>query len=97
MIWNKEFETMSSKELRGIQSQRLRDLVSRVYSRVPFYQEKMKATGVKPSDIQSIEDIDKLPFITKDELRSVYPYGLLATDMKNIVEIHTSSGNGNLR
>lgn len=92
MIWNKEFETMSSKDLREHQSQRLRDLVTRVYSRVTFYQDKMKAAGVKPSDIQSIDDIDKLPFITKDELRTVYPYGLLATDMKNIVEIHTSSG-----
>jgi phenylacetate-CoA ligase len=92
MIWNKEFETMAPKALRELQSQRLKDLVSRVFSRVSFYQTKMKAAGIKPSDIQSIDDIIKLPFITKDEMRDVYPYGLLATDMKNIVEIHTSSG-----
>ncbi len=69
MIWNKEFETMSLKDLREHQSKRLRDLVTRLYSRVTFYQEKMKAAGVKPSDIQSIDDINKFPFITKDELR----------------------------
>lgn len=92
MIWNKEFETMPPKALRELQSQRLRDLVSRVFSRVSFYQTKMNAVGIKPADIQSIDDIIKLPFITKDEMRDVYPYGLLATDMKNIIEIHTSSG-----
>jgi phenylacetate-CoA ligase len=92
MIWNREFETMPYKTLRELQSQRLRDLVNRVYSRVPFYKTKMDHIGLKPSDIKSIEDIAKLPFITKDEMRDVYPYGLLATDMRNIVEIHTSSG-----
>lgn len=92
MIWNQQYETMSHDKLRELQSERLRDLVQRVYSRVPFYRNKMEATGVKPSDIKSIADLPKLPFITKDELRDVYPYGLCAVDLSEIVEIHASSG-----
>lgn len=92
MIWNTEFETMGHSKLSELQSQRLKDLVARVYSRVAFYRNKMDKAGIKPSDIKSIHDLHKLPFITKDEMRDVYPYGLVATDMKNIVEIHTSSG-----
>jgi phenylacetate-CoA ligase len=67
-------------------------MVERVYARVPFYRRKMDRGGVKPQDIKSIQDIVKLPFTTKDEMREVYPYGLLAVDMKEIVEVHTSSG-----
>ena len=92
MIWNKEFETMPRTDLVKFQGERLRELVERVYTRVPFYRKKMDAAHVKPSDIQDIRDIAKLPFTTKDEMREVYPYGLLAADMRDIVEVHTSSG-----
>jgi phenylacetate-CoA ligase len=92
MIWNKDFETMPRSQLAEHQAQELKKVVERVYSRVPFYRNKMDAAGVKPSDIKNIQDIIKLPFTTKDEMRDVYPYGLLASDMTDIVEIHTSSG-----
>lgn len=92
MIWNEQFETIPSPELRKFQLQNLKELVLKIYGRVPFYKEQMDKCGVKPADINSLEDIQKLPFITKDQMREVYPYGLLATDLSNIVEIHTSSG-----
>ncbi|NLL13189.1 MAG: phenylacetate--CoA ligase [Fibrobacter sp.] len=92
MIWNEQFETMPTNELRKFQLQNLKELVLRVYNRVPFYKEQMDKKGIKPSDIKSLEDIQKLPFITKTDMRDVYPYGLLATDMSEIVEIHASSG-----
>jgi phenylacetate-CoA ligase len=92
MIWNREFETMSRKRLALLQTRRLQGLVRKVYKANAFYRSKMDAAGVKPSDIRDIKDILKLPFITKDEMRDVYPYGLLSCDIKDIVEIHTSSG-----
>jgi phenylacetate-CoA ligase len=92
MIWDEKYETMPRGELKELQTERLKSIAQKVYDRVPFYKAKFDAHGVKPSDIKSIDDIRKLPFTTKDEMRDVYPYGLLATDLKNIVEIHTSSG-----
>ncbi len=92
MIWNRKYETMEQSSLRELQSERLRELVTRLYARVPFYKEKMDAMHVKPSDIKDIADIARLPFTTKDDMRKVYPLGLLAADKKDIVEIHTSSG-----
>ncbi|MFP4418318.1 MAG: phenylacetate--CoA ligase family protein [Chitinivibrionales bacterium] len=92
MIWNREYETMSRERLTELQGSRLKSLVERVYEKVPFYREKMDVAGVKPADIKRIADITKLPFTTKDEMREVYPFGLLASDKKEIVEIHTSSG-----
>jgi len=92
MIWNSQDETMPREELRKLQGKRLKNIVFNAYERIEYYRNKMDNIGVKPSDIESIEDIVKLPFLTKDELREVYPYGLLAVDKKDIVEIHTSSG-----
>ena len=92
MIWNKEFETMPLAQLAKLQAERLKDVAERVYARVPFYRKKMDQARVKPADIKSIKDIVKLPFTTKDEMREVYPFGLLAADKNDIVEIHTSSG-----
>ena len=92
MIWNKEFETMDKMQLTAFQSQKLAALVAQVYAKNVFYKSKMDEAGVKPSDIKHISDIVDLPFITKSEMRDVYPYGLLSTDINNIVEIHTSSG-----
>jgi phenylacetate-CoA ligase len=92
MIWNKQYETMASEDLRKLQTKRLQDLVRIVYARVPFYKKKMDELRVKPDDIQGVADIARLPFTTKDDMRDVYPYGLLAVDQKDIVEVHTSSG-----
>ncbi len=92
MIFNKTYETMPRKKLRALQGKRLREIVGKVYKNVDFYRKKMDAMGVKPSDIRSIDDIVKLPFTTKDEMREVYPYGLLACPKEDIVEVHTSSG-----
>lgn len=83
---------MPQKKLRKLQGQRLSKIVDKVYRRVDFYRKKMDALGVKPSDIRTVEDIQKLPFTTKDEMREVYPYGLLACPLEEIVEVHTSSG-----
>jgi len=92
VIFNKTYETMPRKKLRALQGKRLREIVGKVYKNVDFYRKKMDAMGVKPSDIRSIDDIVKLPFTTKDEMREVYPYGLLACPKEDIVEVHTSSG-----
>ena len=92
MIWNQSVECMSREEMRALQSERLVKLVAYVYERVPFYRAKMDAAGVKPSDIHDIDDIAKLPFTTKDDLRENYPFGLFAVPHSEIVRIHASSG-----
>jgi phenylacetate-CoA ligase len=92
MIWDTDHETLPRAALAKLQGERLCRLVDVLYRRVPFYRRKMDGLGVKPLDIQGIEDIARLPFTTKDELREVYPYGLLAVELNEIVEIHTSSG-----
>ncbi len=92
MIWDTDHETLPRTELAKLQGERLCRLVDVLYRRVPFYRNKMDALGVGPMDIQGIDDIARLPFTTKDEMREVYPYGLLAVDLKEIAEIHTSSG-----
>ncbi len=92
MIWNEEIECMSSSEMRKLQSERLKELVNKVYQNVEFYRKKMDEKGVRPSDIRSIDDISKLPFTNKTDLRDNYPFGLFAAPMKEIVRIHASSG-----
>ena len=92
MMWNEKIETMSRDEKKKLQSERLVTLVKRLYENVPFYKKRMDEKGVTPADIQSIEDISKLPFMTKDDLREVYPHGLLAVKQEDIVEVHMSSG-----
>jgi phenylacetate-CoA ligase len=91
-MWNPEKEQIAPEQLREEQSKALLEQVKRLYERVNFYREKMNLHGVKPEDIKSIDDISKLPFTTKIEMRDVYPYGMLAVDKKEIVEVHTSSG-----
>ncbi len=91
-MWNKEMETLSREELTALQSERLVSLVKKVYDNVPHYRAKMDKIGLKPSDIHGIEDIEKLPFTTKDDLRDTYPFGLFAVPQKDIVRIHASSG-----
>jgi phenylacetate-CoA ligase len=92
MIWNPEHECMNHEALRTVQFARLKNLVERVYTNVAFYRQKFDEMGIKPADIKSLDDIAKLPFTTKDDLRTTYPYGLLAVPQSEIVEIHMSSG-----
>ena len=90
--WNEQMECMSVEERRELQSERLVKLVERVYNNVAPYRKKMDAIGLKPEDIRSIDDLGKLPFTLKQDLRDNYPYGLFAVPMKEIVRIHASSG-----
>ncbi|MBR2617048.1 MAG: phenylacetate--CoA ligase [Clostridia bacterium] len=92
MIWNETKECMSREEMRNLQSARLVKLVEYVYHNVEFYRKKMQAVGLMPGDIKSIDDITKLPFTTKDDLRDNYPFGLFAVPNSEIVRIHASSG-----
>jgi phenylacetate-CoA ligase len=85
-------ECMERESLRRLQSIRLKQLVEHVYHNTPFYRKKMQAMGLTPDDIQSIDDIVKLPFTTKYDLRDNYPFGLCAVPMSQIVRIHASSG-----
>ncbi len=92
MIWNEEFETLPREALEALQLKRLTNQVERVYAAVPYYRKKMDEKGVKPSDIKSLEDISKLPFTTKEDLRLNYPFGLFAVPFERVVRIHASSG-----
>ncbi len=92
MIWNETKECMSREDLTLLQSARLRKLVDYVYHNVEFYRKKMQAVGLLPSDIKGLEDINKLPFTTKDDLRENYPFGLFAVPQSEIIRIHASSG-----
>ena len=87
-----EIETMPVEELQALQSERLVKQVQFVYDNVKFYHDKMDEAGVKPEDVKGIEDLHKLPFITKDDLRDQYPYGLLAVPLEECVRIQSTSG-----
>lgn len=91
-MWNREIETMARAELNRLQSERLRQMIERVYHRVPFYKEKLDGAGVRPEDIQSLSDLSKLPFTTKQDLRDNYPFKLFAAPADEIVRVHASSG-----
>ncbi len=90
--FNPEIETMPVEEIKKLQSERLKEQVRHVYDNVEFYRERMNDMGVKPEDINGIEDLHKLPFITKDDLRDQYPYGLLGVDRRDVVRIQSTSG-----
>ena len=92
MIWNEHIECMSRDELREIQSKRLCETVERVYYNVPFYRKKMQELGLEPGDIKGIQDLSKLPFTTKQDLRDNYPFNLFAVPMSDVVRVHASSG-----
>lgn len=91
-IWNVTKECMSADERAVLQGQRLHHLVDYVYHNTPFYRDKMQKMGLIPDDIRTIEDIVKLPFTTKQDLRDNYPYGLLAAPRSEIVRVHASTG-----
>ncbi len=90
--WNPTYECMSREEMTRVQTERLVNTIKRVYHNVPFYRDKMQKQGIEPGDIKSIDDLKKLPFTYKQDLRDTYPYGLFATPMSEIVRIHASSG-----
>lgn len=92
MIWNEPKECMSRDELAALQGARLVKTVDRVYHNVPFYRRKMQELGLEIGDVRGIEDLEKLPFTTKDDLRENYPFGLFAVPQSEIVRIHASSG-----
>ncbi|MGI6136226.1 MAG: phenylacetate--CoA ligase [Clostridiales bacterium] len=91
-IFNEKYECMNKRDKFDLQSERLRDVVQRVYCNVPWYRRKMEDVGIKPDDIKDINDIVKLPFTEKKDLRENYPFGSFALPNKNIVRVHASSG-----
>lgn len=92
MIWNEAKECMSRDEMQTLQSARLVKLVDRVYHNVEYYRKRMQESGIEPGDIRGIEDINKLPYTTKTDLRDTYPFGLFAVPTSQIVRVHASSG-----
>ncbi len=91
-MWQEKIETMPREELRALQSERLKNQVKRMYERVELFRSRMDEAGLKPEDIRGIEDLHKLPFSYKQDLRDYYPYGLFAEPMENIKRVHASSG-----
>ena len=92
MIYNEKIECANKEDLKNLQSERLVKLVKYVYDNSPAYKQKLDKAGIIPTDIKSIDDITKLPFTPKEDLRDSYPFGLFSTDIKNVAEIHVSSG-----
>ena len=92
MIYNVEFETLPREALEAIQVRRLQATLERVYAMVPFYRSKFQEAGITPADIQSLKDLQRVPFTTKQDLRDNYPFGMFAVPMDNVVRIHASSG-----
>lgn len=90
--WNESYETMDRMELEKIQSERLLRTIERVYHNVPYYRNQMQKLNLMPEDIKGIEDLNKLPFTTKDDLRENYPYGFFAVPLSEIIRVHASSG-----
>jgi len=91
-LWDKKIESMSTDKLKELQLKRLKELVSRVYTKNKYYKKKLDEAKVKPSDIKNLKDIEKLPFLTKNDLREYYPFGLVCTEIDDIIEVHASSG-----
>ncbi|HZV81460.1 MAG TPA: phenylacetate--CoA ligase [Geobacteraceae bacterium] len=90
--FNEEFETLPRPALEALQVKRLKDVLERVYASVPFYRGALDKAGIKPDDVTSLQDLQRLPFTTKQDMRDSYPYGLFAAPMEEIVRIHASSG-----
>ncbi|MEM0467188.1 MAG: phenylacetate--CoA ligase [Candidatus Thermoplasmatota archaeon] len=91
-MWDPKNEAISSKDLHQLQLQRLKTLVKRVYTTNIYYKKKFDEHKVKPSDIKTLQDIEKIPFLTKQDLRNYYPFGLVCTPLDDIIEVHASSG-----
>jgi phenylacetate-CoA ligase len=92
MFFNRQIETMPRESLRDLQNKRLRNTVHYVYEQVPYYREVFDRLSLKPDDVQTVEDLPKIPFTKKQTLRDYYPFGLLAVPRENVIRIHASSG-----
>ena len=92
MIWDRDVETASRDTLRRLQLERLRATVERAYHRVPLFRRRMEDRGLAPDDLRHLEDLARLPFMTKQDLRDHYPFGLFAEPLQRVVRIHASSG-----
>ena len=92
MIWNERIECASRNLMNEIQSERLIATVNRIYHNIPYYRKKMQEKGLTPNDIKSVDDLSKLPFTTKNDLRDSYPFGSFTAPMSEIVRVHASSG-----
>ena len=92
MIWNEKAECMPQDELEELQLKRLQEVVKKAYENVPYYKKRLQNANIKPEDIKTLKDIEKLPFTTKTDLRDAYPFGMFAVPDEDIVEVHTSSG-----
>lgn len=92
MIWNDEFETLPKEAIESLQLKRLKQTIERVYATVPFYRNSFKKANVTPESIKSLDDLRRLPFTLKNDMRDNYPYGLFAVPLDQIVRIHASSG-----
>ncbi len=92
MIYSEEYETMPREALEAIQLRRLQTTVARVYNTVPFYKKRFDEVGIKVDDVQSLDDLRRLPFTYKDNLRDNYPFGMFTVPMDDVVRIHASSG-----
>ncbi len=92
MPWNEKFECMPVEELEKFQLEKLKETVEWVSKKIPFYKKKLKEAGIKASDIKGVEDVAKLPFTVKNDLRDNYPFGLCAVPLKDVVRVHASSG-----
>ena len=92
MIYDIEFETLPREALKAIQLRRLQTTIEHVYATVPFYRKKFKEAGITPNDIKTLDDLKRIPFTTKQDLRDNYPFGMFAVPMDNVVRIHASSG-----
>ncbi|HML26544.1 MAG TPA: phenylacetate--CoA ligase, partial [Methanomethylovorans sp.] len=90
--WQPKYETMGHEELKELQLTRLKKTVAATYNNVPFYARRFREAGIKPEDIRSLDDLRRLPFTRKTDLRDNYPFGLFAVPKKDIVRIHASSG-----
>ncbi|AHW60877.1 phenylacetate-CoA ligase [Draconibacterium orientale] len=92
MIWNEKIECASRDEMAAVQSERLKQTVQRIYHNIPSYRAKMQEIGMLPDDVRSVEDLKKLPFTNKTDLRDNYPFGMFTVPMSEIVRVHASSG-----
>jgi len=91
-LWDKKIEALPKNKLKELQLKRLKGLLNRVYRNNKYYKDKLNEIQLKPEDIKSLKDIEKIPFLTKNDLREFYPFGLVCTQMDDIVEVHASSG-----
>jgi phenylacetate-CoA ligase len=92
MFWDEHYEGMKREELESLQFRRLKRTLERVYEKIPFYKKKFDEAGITIEAVKSLNDLEKIPFTTKNDLRANYPYGFLAEPLKNVARVHASSG-----